>query len=220
MRIIWKKTLRLAAAMTLVAAAASATALPVSIANHSFEDPSLVDGGFTVGTVTGWTVFGTSGVFNPTVGQLAQGPTDGFQVAYSNNTGLALTQDLAATLMANTFYSLMVDVQSRTDGVTHKSSTLQLRTVTDDILASATVGPLAGGTNFLLTANFSASAFDVNLGKNLRIALISGGGQSDWDNVRLDATPLLVVPEPSSFLLALVGMGLAGVVGAKRRRST
>ncbi len=211
MQLVWKRSLALAAAIALTVLAAPVSAVPITVVNNSFELPAQADGGFTNGVVAGWVAFGATGVFNPTVGQLSQGPTDGLQVGYSNNVGLALTQDLTATLMANTLYTLMVDIQSRTDGSPNQSTTLQLRTAADAILASATFGPLAGGLNQVLTATFAAGAFDPNIGQFLKIALIAGGVQSDWDNVRLDASPQGTgsVPEPGTLLLlgsALIGL--------------
>lgn len=221
MRLIWKRSLELAAAITLIALGAPVTAAPISIVNHSFELPPQGDGGFNGGPVTGWEVFGASGVFDPTVVHMSQGPTDGVQVGYSNNVGLALTQDLVAVVTADTLYTLRVDIQSRSDGFTHQSTTLQLLTADDDILASATLGALAGGTDAELTAIFAAGAGDLNLGEFLKIALIAGGTQSDWDNVRLDAIPLNAnggnhaVPEPGT--LWLLGTALIGLRALRRK---
>jgi hypothetical protein len=202
-----------------LALAGVVAAAPIFVTNFSFELPAFGDGGFSTcgsGGATGWVCFGSSGVFNPTSAQLAQGPTNGFQVGYSNETGLGLQQNLAAVVIANTLYTLQVDLQSRTDGFPHVSTTIELRTVADnDLLATATFGPIPAGTNQLLTATFFSGA--ANLGENLRINLIAGGAQSDWDNVRLDATPQVTdVPEPGT--LFLLGAALAGL-GAMRRKS-
>jgi hapalindole biogenesis HpiC1 cyclase-like protein len=191
-------------------------AAPITILNYSFEQPPQADGGqgFTVGVATGWVATGTSGVWRPNATQLPQAPTDLLQVGYSNETGLGLSQTLAGVLLtANTQYTLQVDVQARGDSVPSPGSTIQLRTAVDgDILATASVGPLAPGTNFLLTASFFATAGDLNLNEVLQIALLSNGIQSDWDNVRLDAT---AVPEPTTLLLW--GTTAAGLGAAWRR---
>ncbi len=212
-----------AVAIVGLALAGVVAAAPISIVNFSFEDPALGDGGFNLGPVTGWEVsagIGTgeaSGAFNPTVGQLAQGPTDGVQVAYSNNNGLALAQTLTALLTANTQYTLMVDVQSRTDGFPEIGSTLELWTEFD-LLASSSVGPIAGGSNALLTTSFFANSGDPHLGQALRIRLLAAGIQSEWDNVRLDATSQTPTAAPEPATLALLGVAFAGMGLARRRK--
>lgn len=219
MRFAFEKPARLLAAMTLAAFGAAAGAAPVTVANHSFESPAQADGGFTVGSATGWTTFGTSGVFNPNIVQLPQGPTDGLQVGYSNQNGLAFTQDVAAVIIAGMVYTLMVDIQSRNDGFPNQSALIELRDAfTSAVLASASIGAIAPGTNATLTASFTALAGDPSLGNGLQIALSAGGPQSDFDNVRLDASPAAPgnVPEPATLLL--VGAALAGL-GARRRLS-
>lgn len=211
-RFYLKQALKLATAITLILGGETVSATPIGIVNYSFEDPIHTDGNFSV-VATGWVVTGYSGTWNPTIAELNQGPTDGLQVGYSNQNGLALSQTLPDVLTANMEYSLMVDVLSRTDSSTHQFSSLELRTADDIILASASVGAIAGGSNALLiTPLYLANASDPNLGKNLKIVLTAGGLQSDWDNVRLDATPsgggVGNVPEPATF--ALLGIGLAG----------
>lgn len=213
----------------LLAVSTPVSAVAIFVANHSFEEPPGADGTFTSGAlgdlnpVPGWVAVADTGVFNPTSVQLSQGPTDGSQVGYSNNTGLAMTQVLGVVVLPNTLYTLKVDLQSRTDGFTHKATTLELRTADDDILATASFDALSGGLNQELTATFLAGAADPHLGETLKIALSAGGSQSDWDNVRLDATlqqtepPVQGVPEPATMTLLTLGSTLLAV--ARRRRA-
>lgn len=211
MQTYWKGSLALAIATTLTLGAQTASAALISIDNYSFEDPMYGDGAFS-NLAPGWVVSGDSGTWNPTVFQMSQGPTDGSNVGFSN--GGSLSQTLSDVLTAGTEYTLMVDVLSRTDGYLHLSSTLQLWTEDDILLASASLGGLAAGVTELLTTTYIATAGDPNLGKNLKIVLVSGGVQSDWDNVRLDAAPS-AVPLPAS--IWLLGSGLLGLVGMKRK---
>ena len=111
-----KQALKLAVAITLILGGGAVSATPISIANFSFENIAFTDGHFSIGAATGWVNSGNSGAWNPTIGQMKQGPTNGFQVGFSNQKGLGLSQTLSATLMANIQYTLMVDVLSRTDG--------------------------------------------------------------------------------------------------------
>jgi hypothetical protein len=56
------------------------------------------------------------------------------------------------------------------------------------------------------------------LGRPLRIELVSGGLQAEFDNVRLEAVPL-PIPEPGSLLLLVSGLaGLICCIGRRSRR--
>lgn len=207
-------------ALTSVAAAAS-----IPITNFSFEDPVLADSGWSPGVATGWTASVNAGAFNPRIDQLPQGPTQGLQVGYSNNVGEAFSQTVGAVLTANTIYTLVVDIQSRADNDEagpNQSSTLVLRTVGGFVLGTSTIAfPIPpSGANAEQTTSFTALPGDIHLGETLQIALISGGNQSDWDNVRLDASPTAAVPEPTTMLLwGTTAVGLAIVRRRRRSRS-
>ncbi len=211
----WKQLLKFSTAATLILGLNVANASPISINNFSFEEPTHTDGGFNA-VATGWVVTGDSGTWNPTAAQISQGPTDALQVGFSNNGGLS--QTLSAALTANVQYTLMADVLSRTDGFTHKSSILELLTEDGTTLARTTIGAITAGNNGLLSLTFVANANDPNLGKNLKIALLGGGPQSDWDNVRLDATPTTTPnPVPLPGAIWLLGSGLLGILGMKKK---
>jgi len=210
MQLYWKKQFILIFLAVLILGGKTVSAIPINITNFSFEDPVHNDSAFS-NVATGWVVTGDSGTWNPTVSQLAQGPTDGLQVGFSNQTGLGLSQILSDVLLPNRQYTLNVDALSRTDGIIHQSSILELRTSDDILLASASVGPITRGINGLLTATYFAGIDDPYLGKSLKIALLSNGTQSNWDNVRLDAT---VVPVPAAIWLFV--SGLIGLIGMKK----
>jgi hypothetical protein len=65
---------------------------------------------------------------------------------------------------------------------------------------------------------FTSAALDPLAGQALRIELSSSAPQANFDDVRLDASAAggAVVPEPGTVLL--VGAGLAGLLGSRKRR--
>lgn len=205
-----------------LAGVVSAALIPIT--NAGFEDPILADGGYVNGTASGWTVTGNAGTFNPTTEQI---PLNSTQVGYSNNTsGDAFSQNLSAVLVADTTYTLQVDIYSRIDGDAgpNQSSILQLRTSSGFVLATTTIDfPIpAPGTTVTQTTTFTALGSDIHIGDTLQVALLSAGAgnQSDWDNVRLDATAAAAVPEPTTLLLwGTTAVGLAIVRRRRARRS-
>ncbi len=181
----------------------------IAVNNYSFENPVQGSGGYTVGTATGWTVTGTGGVFYPTSGNLSQGAYDGNQVGWMQSAGGSLSQTLSTTLTNYTQYTLSVEQQNRTDGYTNVSSTLELL-AGSTVLGSSIVNGGIGGTNVLQTVTYTSCAADPNFGQALGISLISGGQQSDWDNVILTGTA--VTPGTATHL-AFMQQPSAGVAG-------
>ncbi len=196
---------------TTIVMAGHALAAPIAINNFSFEGPSQTDFGYTTGVVTGWSVTGNGGVWRPG-NNLPQGPTNGDQVGYSN--GGSLTQTLSAVLTANSQYTLNVDLLNRTDGYPNFSSTIEIL-AGGHVLASSTIRGGTAGTTVLQTVSFLSGASDAYLGQNLGIALVSRGGQSDWDNVRLNLAP---VPEPETYAMMIAGLGLLGFMARRKKQ--
>jgi hypothetical protein len=69
----------------------------------------------------------------------------------------------------------------------------------------------AVGTFFTSTVNFTADSSNPYLGQSLEVRLLSGGQETIFDNVRLEAVPI-----PAA--LWLFGSGLLGLVGIARRK--
>lgn len=181
----------------------------VPITNAGFETQVLADGTFTSGTLTGWTITGgtSAGAFNPTVSHFPGQAPEGQNTAYSN--GPTISQILSDTLQANTNYTLLVEVGDRLD-TAFPGYAVEFR-AGGALLASESALIPPNGTFLTSQINFFAPAGHPNLGQALEIRLLSSGTQTNYDNVRLEAT---VIPEPVTLLL--VGFGLIGL-GAWQR---
>jgi hypothetical protein len=179
---------------------------PVTVTNPGFEATVLGDGGFTSGTISGWSAPGAQGEFNPTA---ASGhPSEGSNIAYSN--GGTISQVLAATLQAQTNYQLSVDIVDRLD-ISSTGYTVQLL-AGGAVLAqdNSSLLPIPTNGDFLTSLlSVDIGATHSQLGQPLEIRLIgAAGGQTNFDNVRLST---LALPEPVSLIVwsLLGGLGLA-----------
>jgi hypothetical protein len=203
--------------LLLVCTTVPAFADNIPITNASFETTSpLIPCGtgcvYNYGPIPGWTTTGVSGSWQPTAVSFGSAP-DGSFIAYSN--GGSISQTLSSSLAANTLYTLAVDVGNRLDTARYGLATtyvIQLfagNTLLNSITGSNTTIPLGSfvdeSFNYLSGVTLPAG--------NLSIVLSSVGPQSDFDNVRLTATP---VPEPGSLTLLAAGLGLALFVFRRR----
>ena len=206
--------------------AGSASAAPIFIANHSFEDDDIADNTNANSAPSGWSVTGAGGASyldrNGTGGfndQIDPTPdaTDSEQMAWSN--GSDFYQETGTAVAANTVYTLTVDVGDRTNtnfqptelrlgiGATFGTNLLTANVVANTAPTNG-AGPSDGWETWVTTFTTGASP----TAGNLRVEIVNNGGvQPLYDNVRLTES---LVPEPSSSAL----LGLSGLLIARRRR--
>jgi hypothetical protein len=225
----------------------SAFAASINIDNYSFEDPVLLDGGFTTSSTTppgipDWDgigsdgktlISGSTGVFDPS--QTVNGAPDytsesiipdGFNVAYSGGgyfcQDLSDTSGASVTLQTNTIYTLDVEVGQR-DDIGLGAYAIHFRafdTASQETLAGVDtkgVQDSEGNTWPIPTTPLSDSFVPNTVtyetgnshpraGDQLRICVIVGsGGQTNFDNVRLDASPSGVDPTNTIHISAIGG---------------
>jgi hypothetical protein len=207
--------------LSVLMVARSASAVPVTIVNPSFEDDVYADTGFSyTDPITGWTRSGSHvTVWNPSATYFTQTGVipDGNQVMVVDPNGTYVTQVLSDTLTANTLYTLTVGIGNRIGG-TFGGHNIQLR-AGGTVLAQAlnTVSP--ADNQFLdATVSFFAPVGHAQLGQALEVRLLRAGvtGQTEFDLVRLDAL-LIPAPEPSSLMLAVAGLALLRI---RRRKAS
>lgn len=217
------------AALTSVAAAmlfaGQASATTISVPNYSFEMPST--GSYTVDNITDWGGYPASGQWGVQLSTTAQYPggvPDGSQFAYTNNSGIYLSDAAfsAANLLQVGTYVLTVDVGSRLDFAFTGNADVRLfagATEVADTLASA---PTAG-TFELATVTYVVAAGNPYIGDSLGIELdgqaAGGSGQVNWDLVTLNfEAPLSATPLPAALPLFVGGLGLMGLFGWRRKQ--
>jgi hypothetical protein len=153
---------------------------------------------------------------------------DGTQVGYVN-VGAWLGSGILTTIAANTTYTLTVSEGNRGGGFAQTSGftiALAFGSAANSSLTSPSswgsslhtdfAGSPAVGTYADFTTSFSTGAADPSIGQSLFILLgsdtFAGNNPIDFDNVRLDASP---VPEPAVLSLASIG-GLAVLLMRRR----
>jgi hypothetical protein len=212
----------LAAGLVMVVVANSAHAASLNVLNPGFELPGPAADAVVI--PDNWVRSVEDGypdiaVYSP------PGVPEGVNAAYMfsgwwNAFDYTLTQQLSDVLTADTVYTLQVDV-----GCPNWDGALLTLDYRVDLLAGNTVvasdddGLTFNGFGWQTsTVTYTALADNPDLGQPLTIRLVNKANEVDdevdWDNVRLDASP---VPEPTSLLLAasLFGLGLRRIRRSK-----
>ena len=219
-------------------------AAPITVPNFSFEATAPNDGNFDSEPIPGWVVtgdFSAAGAYNSTESQFSgstggplPAPADGnnFGLANLSRTGSPGTDDAIftsaaslATVEDHTLYTLTVAVGNR-KGFQPDQVTIAL--LVDDVVVPESSFTFLGSTiandSFAdFTTSFTTDLMgDALTGGALKVQLThsslagSGIATADFDNIRLDATELPPVPEPSAFCLLF--LGTMGLVKLRRRQ--
>jgi hypothetical protein len=201
----------------------------VPVSNPSFE--TLPAGGLPIGCGTGCNfdqnVVPPGWMFTPGTtnlglfGQLQPGPPttttyfnsvpNGSTVAWSDEGGSIIYQNVGTTPGAGVVYTLTVDIGARAD------TGANLFEGTADLMIGTTVCAATGTTpspgNW---STYTATCTSTEAGDPIVIQLNSSGSQGDFDNVMLTDNNSSTTPEPASFFL--MGSGFLAMGGILRRR--
>lgn len=171
---------------------------------------------FDDGDLLGWTSYHITGAYNA---DAYYSNADPGNVAFLGNYNLskgAIYQSLSEMLQANNIYTLSVDVGWRDDSWKHDNEpTLKyvLYAGTTELASGFSSGLTHGGGFTTFTLSYDALASDPLLGQSLAIGLaIKGGTQINLDNVSV-ASMANPIPMP----ILLLGTGLVGLVGFRRK---
>jgi hypothetical protein len=141
--------------------------------------------------------------------------------------GSGLEQTLSATLLANTVYTFTVEDGNRngTHGVGFAGSLIELLAGSTVVASSTdTVGPTAGTFRDQVVVLANSNSYSSLVGQTLSIEILTTNAAganvaTDWDNVRLDASPASV-PEPASIVMVLTAATAVGACHLIRRRKS
>jgi hypothetical protein len=207
-----KKTNKLLAALALaIGFSVSAKAAVITIQNYNFE----------TGDLTGWGSGGQAAVINWDPRPAYCGNYVGFLSSVGGNGVVA--QNNLATVQANYDYKLTIDGAAASWEPTGQI-TVQLSGNGVNGLATQTFNLIGGGgggnaANWnTYSLHLSASVIAANptwVGQSLGVGIWTPNGVAvEFDNVALTAT---AIPEPGT--ATMLGLGLAGFLGARRRRA-
>ena len=207
---------------------------PIGVPNFSFEFPLVNPGTFT-GEIDDWTDIEPccDGVFRAGEFGQAGAATDGVQIAFLNVDVGEIFQTLGTNFQVANDYGLSVDVSARSgpgtetihvviyQGTIFGQGDLNATNIVSETTLTGGSGVVADQFNmFSLTATAAQVSTAAAVGQPIGIGffgLNAGSGTTDFDldNVRLDST--LVIPEPSTMLLAVLGLYGLGLRGWRRR---
>lgn len=208
--------------------AAPALAVPITVANFSFENP----GG--VGPPTDWTVTSPSGGAEPVGGGSFTAAAHGSQYLYLNlpdfggpNPSFAVSNFGLIGSAAVGTYTLTVAGGRRSNGATTDGSYVVELLAGGSVIGSQTVldpfNSYAADTWNDITAMAILNAGSGFVGQDLAIRLSAFNGtgtdlrdQGQFDNVRLDFEAA-AVPEATTSLL--LGTGVLALIASRRRKS-
>ncbi|MEK7429443.1 MAG: PEPxxWA-CTERM sorting domain-containing protein [Pseudomonadota bacterium] len=227
----------------LLGAAGAAHAATVALENANFNAGwSQADGDFRPGHAggnpTGWGASGGSstGHWNPTAASFTDeaahagvGWAHGNGISKASNPAMLAQKVAGHTILANTRYTLTMDVGRRQDATGDfgfqigllgglLDGTGQIFAQLSDATSAIMIAPGSFGTVSLV---FETGAGDGFLGKPLHILIGGTGIGAAFDNATLDASPLSVsaVPEPATWAMMIIGFaGVGGAVRVSRRR--
>lgn len=169
----------------------SAAGEQIAIGNPGFELPVYALCGF--GPTVSWQG-GNGGSWRPGMNQCPHngypnGIPEGGQIGYVN--GGAFTQVLSTSLAANSQYQLTVEVGRRNDCCQMISYSIQLRAGGVVLVEDPGTLDPDNGTFETSVICVTIGATHPQLGQPLEIRLaLSGGGQANFDNVRLEKLPV------------------------------
>ncbi|MDX2148518.1 MAG: hypothetical protein SFZ23_13450 [Planctomycetota bacterium] len=206
------------AAMVALCAGGVAFASPIAISNAGFEDNEFAPTGFSR-EIVAWTTVGDAGAFRPNQTMFTNAAPEGLNVAFVQvgwtlGTG-ALEQTLDIGLQANTTYTLSGLVGRRLDNpIAWTGYTVSLWAGDERLAIVDTPVAPAMGAFESFSLNFTSAEQSVFEGELLKVRLEAKNGQTAFDAITLDATPI-----PAAGPAALAALAMLSAAGRSRRSS-